>query len=239
MGAPKELILLLKKQFALRTFVETGTFQGGTSVWAASHFEQVITVENSRAIFEKTVAKHGGVPNIKFLFGHSTATLREIVPTLDSPALFWLDSHWCLGESYGEQDECPLLEEITIINSSPLEHFLLIDDARLFIAPPPTPLQIDAWPPIDQVTATIQAGASQKYIAIYEDVIIAVPQKARQLVAKWLQNINTEEWRQFRKLKASRLRRGMGLVGEGLSLLGQSALARVRPTAGATDDANR
>jgi hypothetical protein len=108
MGPPTELILALKHEFSITDFVETGTFQGGTSTWAAYHFDRVTTIENSRVIYEQTVAKHGHIANIEFLFGNSRDVLKSVVPVLQSPSLFWLDGHWCGGDSFGEQDECCL-----------------------------------------------------------------------------------------------------------------------------------
>ncbi|TLY34310.1 MAG: hypothetical protein E6K62_06060, partial [Nitrospirae bacterium] len=136
-------MLQLKGKYALEDFIETGTYQGGTAVWAAAHFDRVTTIEFSRSLYEETKAQHDGASNLSFLFGDSREALRAIVPTLRQPAIFWLDSHWSGGQTYGQNDECPLLEEIEAITSSVHTHFLFIDDARLFAAPPPRPHRID------------------------------------------------------------------------------------------------
>ena len=47
MGPPKELILQLADRYKLRGFIETGTYKGNTAVWAASYFDDVITIEYS------------------------------------------------------------------------------------------------------------------------------------------------------------------------------------------------
>lgn len=228
-GVPTELVLQLKQEFPISTFVETGTYAGGTSVWAASQFEQVITIENSRKLYDQTVAKHGHIPNINFLFGNSKDLLKEVIPTLKSPALFWLDGHWSGGDTYGEEEQCPILEEIATINSSSSDHFLLIDDARLYTSPPPRPCRIDQWPPIDQVIESIKAGPHEKYFVIFEDVLIAVPKHVQTQVADWLHETNSQAWaKQMQERYAGRFQRGIGLIGQGLDLLGQSALGRLR-----------
>lgn len=224
-GPPTELVLRLKEEFSISDFVETGTFSGGTSTWAASHFEQVTTIENSRKIYEQTVARHGHIPNIKFLMGNSKDLLESVVTTLETPAIFWLDSHWCGGDSYGEQEQCPLLEEIAILNASPVNHFLLIDDARLFTSPPPRPHQVEDRPPIDQVIQNIKAGPHDKYIVIIQDVILVVPRSARNLVAHWSQEVNADISKQKH---IGRLKQGMGLIDQGLRLIAASALSKVR-----------
>lgn len=54
MGAPKELILKLLERLPADCFVETGTFMGGTTEWAASHFQKVITIEVNPEISRTT-----------------------------------------------------------------------------------------------------------------------------------------------------------------------------------------
>lgn len=229
MGPPTDLILKLGQEFSVKNFVETGTFQGGTSKWAASHFDQVTTIENSRLIYDQTVANLGYISNIKFLFGNSRDVLREVVPGLQSPALFWLDGHWCGGESYGAQDECPLIDELEILNESPFEHFLLIDDARLFLSPPPLPHQIKAWPSIADIVNTIQAKAPNKYIVIFEDVIIAVPQHAQELVAHWCQGVVTKSANAggTKNKNIDRLKDGIRLVKRGLHSIRASQKSKI------------
>jgi hypothetical protein len=71
-----------------------------------------------------------------------------------------------------------LLEEIAAVNRSSHEHFILIDDARLFLAPPEPPHDLGQWPDIGAVVAALNTGAS-KYVVVFEDAIIAVPSAAR------------------------------------------------------------
>ncbi len=156
MGAPEEEIIFLKQLFHLTRFVETGTFKGGTSVWASQFFKQVDTIEYSEPIYLETSQKFKHIPNINFINQDSRIALTEIVRTAVDPILFWLDAHWCSMGSYGENDQCPLIEELNIIFSSPVSHFILIDDARLFMAPPPLPNLIRVYPNINQITGNLK-----------------------------------------------------------------------------------
>ncbi len=65
--------------------------------------------------------------------------------------LFGLYAHWSGGETYGEDDECPLLDELEIIFGYDKNYAILIDDARLFLAPPPHPHNIQAWPSLTDI----------------------------------------------------------------------------------------
>ena len=48
MGPPTSLMLELKLVYQINTFVESGTYLGGTASWAASVFDRVVTVEASQ-----------------------------------------------------------------------------------------------------------------------------------------------------------------------------------------------
>ncbi len=188
MGVPKQLVLSLQKQFNIQTFVETGTFNGGTCTWASEHFKKVITVENSKVIHERTSTKFKHLTNIDFLFGHSLEHLKNIVANLNEPAIFWLDAHWSGGDTYGVNDECPLIEELHIINSSKINHVILIDDARMFVKPPKPPHKAEQWANISQIITELNM-IGDRYCFIADDVIGAVPNAALPNIIPYFQAV--------------------------------------------------
>ncbi len=157
---------------------------GHTALWASQQFGKVVTIENSQEIYAATSKRLSHVKNIDFIYGHTLAKLEEIVPGLRAPAIFWLDAHWSGGATYGSGDECPILGELEIINRSELPHCILIDDARLFTAPPPPPHSAKQWPNITELLATINSNPG-RYIVIVDDVVVSVPESARQLVEQY------------------------------------------------------
>jgi len=191
MGPPTEIILKLKEAYGISNFIETGTYRGDTAIWASRRFEKVITIEYSKSIYEQVTEKYSQTNNIEFLYGDTRTKLKEITSKLDTPSLFWLDAHWSGGETYGQEDECPLIEEIEIINSSKYDNFIFIDDARLFTSPPPSPHSIEQWPDITTVLKALNSSNTRKYIVIVEDVIIAVPELAKSVVAHHYQDLST------------------------------------------------
>jgi hypothetical protein len=180
-GAPREIIEKVRATFQVSTFVETGTYRGDTAAWASERFDRVLTIEGSPEFQRQAQERHAQRGNIEFLLGDSRSMLREVLSRLGStPALFWLDAHWMPG-SFGKAQECPLLEEIEAIYQSPAEHFILIDDARLFLAPPPLPHRASDWPDISTVlTALGSTGRPANYTVVYNDVIISLPGFARE-----------------------------------------------------------
>lgn len=228
MGPPKELMLQLQDQYELKDFVETGTYYGNTAAWASSYFDNVVTIEYSQQIYKEAVAKHGKIPNITFILGDSRTQLKTIVPRLTHAAVFWLDSHWSGGKTYGKNDECPLIEELSTINDSKCAHFIFIDDARMFTSPPPKPHRIEQWPSIDEVILALKSN-HKCYTVIVQDVIIAVPEYAKETVASYCQAINTKAWEEHGKMQNEyAIKQGTRLIVQGLKLVSQGFYVKLR-----------
>ncbi|WP_430711518.1 hypothetical protein [Nodosilinea sp. AN01ver1] len=193
--------------------METGTYYGRTSVWASKIFKNVFTIEYSREIFEIVSSKHSNIENIKFSFGDSRSQLSKVLEEIKGPALFWLDAHWSGGLTYGDNDQCPLIQEINILNSTGQDHFILIDDARLFLSPPQPPHEINQWPSISEVINALRFKFPDKYIVVIEDVIVAVPDSAKSVVADYCQKVNAKIWDDRSKfIKQSNLQKGLNLI---------------------------
>jgi hypothetical protein len=80
-----------------------------------------------------------------------TRDYLELVLLNNDNILFWLDAHWSGGDTYGESDECPLIEGLRLIFSSRKNYAILIDDARLFLAPLPKPHKLENWATIKRI----------------------------------------------------------------------------------------
>ena len=102
---PRDIVLKFKEKAAIKNFVETGTYKGNTSFWAASQFEKVYTIEIDPAISGATAARPDRPENIEFLVGNSKDVLPQLVEKLEGRSIFWLDGHWCnvtdIGKGYG------------------------------------------------------------------------------------------------------------------------------------------
>jgi hypothetical protein len=92
------------------------------------------------------------------------------------PALFFLDGHWSGGKTAGIDDECPLMNELRSLRGRGSD-IVLIDDARLFHAPPPLPHDAAQWPSIAEVVLELQACIDIPYITIVDGVIFAIPDR--------------------------------------------------------------
>jgi hypothetical protein len=185
-AAMQALFVFLAREFQIRNFVETGTYQGDTSRFASQHFERVATIEGSEALHR--TAKHNlrDCKNVECFCGDSRSHLARIVRDLRGPTLFWLDAHWSGGETFGEQAECPITEELSAIYENADEAFTLIDDARFFVSLPPTPHDITAWPSYFEVADTVRQRTSDVFITLYADTIVLAPQHAAESIIPYL-----------------------------------------------------
>lgn len=187
-GVLKEMVLGLAAQAGIKNFVETGTYQAGTAVWAAGQFQQAYTIEAAKPLYDAAVEKFGTVPNLHFHFGDSRSCLEKIQQSLDGPTLYWLDAHWSGGVTFGEGAECPLLNEIEKVNQGSPDSIILIDDARLFLSPPPRPHDANQWPDLLTVLNALAQPKPRRYIIVHQDVIVAVPPKLRQFLIDWVRD---------------------------------------------------
>lgn len=121
-------VLRLARLHGCRTFFETGTCYGSTTLWAAEHFEDVWTVEVSpeyrevavkrfveQAVHGKVITLEGSSPEV--IQGIHKDTMRL------APIIFWLDAHW--------RDQCPLIREIEAISDKGIRPVIVIHDFKV------------------------------------------------------------------------------------------------------------
>jgi len=190
------LLDCLQASQAFDCFVETGTFRGDTVNLACQRFPRVISVELSPTLHAAARERFREAHNVDLRLGDSPAVLRTLRAVLHEGAtLYFLDAHWCEAEgTSGKLSQCPLPDELAAIGSINTQSTLLIDDARLFLAPPPYPHEISQWPSFDRVLLGLRALSDQHRVAVINDVIVffpdalaaAITQYARTCGVDWL-----------------------------------------------------
>lgn len=173
-GPPENLVLSLRDKLGIEIFVETGTYIGNTTRWAAGNFKKVITIELSQLHFDMAYRKLVPYENITRFHGSSPRVLSDLISGgLSKKCMFWLDAHWCGDGTAKDNSECPLLEELDVISKiGKLEGLIMIDDARLFIEPPPPPLCPKEWPNLKVIEDKLNSMSCISMVT--EDVIFAV-----------------------------------------------------------------
>ncbi|HHT9158551.1 MAG: hypothetical protein A2047_01020 [Omnitrophica bacterium GWA2_41_15] len=123
----------IAKAYKLKTFIETGTYNGDMVAKEGGNFEKIISIELSRDLFLKAKQRFEGVDLVELYHGDSGSVLCDLLKHITQPCLFWLDAHYSgTGTTMGIH-ETPILSELECILSHQVKsHVILVDDARLF-----------------------------------------------------------------------------------------------------------
>lgn len=117
------------------TWVETGTFLGGTTRVLAEHAKMVYSLEPEPALYANAKKLFELFKNVEILNGPSETIFPTLLPTISGDVNFWLDGHFSAGQTYKGESDTPIMEELNCISDS-LYRFgkvvVLIDDIRLF-----------------------------------------------------------------------------------------------------------
>jgi len=182
-----KLVEALKKVLPLSTFVETGTFEGETLISVAPFFKKLFSVELSKVLHQKACEKLREFPHVEIECTDSTKYISRIISSIsDESVLFWLDAHWCVADdTAGEESQCPLVQEISAIGSLNSLSVIAIDDARLFLAPPPKPHNISDWPIFEEINTALRSLSKQHELIVINDVILFYPIQAKGVVLEY------------------------------------------------------
>lgn len=113
-------------------FIETGTYNGETVFAFEPCFESLHTIEISEKYYNRTKSRYSG-SKINFILGDSSDVLEQLLPTITTNCVFFLDGHWSAGDTGRGRKDVPLEEEVRhICNLFEHEAILIIDDFRLF-----------------------------------------------------------------------------------------------------------
>jgi hypothetical protein len=182
-GAPMDLVAALVDGLGLQTIVETGTFEGESAAAFRGLVNEVWTVELSDDQRARAEANNAGLDHIHYFAGESPAALAEMAKQIEGPALFWCDAH-ALPYTEPTDSAMPILEELQAIETfkDAGDSCILIDDARLFMAP-----QVHypgfELPLIAEVFEALRQR--DRYVTVLRDVVIAVPPAGRAIVDRW------------------------------------------------------
>lgn len=128
----QKMIADARQQYRPRIMVETGTLLGDMVEAMKHRFERIYSIEISPELARRAQQRFANDRHVTIIENDSAIALRDLVPKLEAPALFWLDGHYSGGNTGKGAKETPIMEELETIFSSPLPHIVLVDDARCF-----------------------------------------------------------------------------------------------------------
>lgn len=124
---------LVQEPIHFSNFVEAGTYLGETIDNIKNTFQKVYTIEVSEKLYKQAKHKFQGASNVTCFHGDSATLLKNLLPLLTEPTVFWLDAHWSMGNTAFQDVHVPLYKELDVILSEMKETSLVIvDDVRLF-----------------------------------------------------------------------------------------------------------
>jgi glycosyltransferase involved in cell wall biosynthesis len=202
------LVSVLASELPLKTFVETGTYEGASVRAVLPLFDEIHTIELSEELHARAREEFAENPEVHIHHGRSEEVLQELAPKLtDAKTLFWLDAHWSdEPAASGGEGGSPLLGELTAIGSLGPESVVMIDDARLFLAPPPAPAEPDQWPELAQVLAALSELSGEHEPMVIDDVIVFFPRKVKDAVRRYARESGTDWLAEVGRAGAANLR---------------------------------
>lgn len=181
---PHKLARELRDRLGLTRAIETGTYKGGSARALAWIFDDVITIELDPELHRRAADRLREITAITAVQGSSRDRLAPLVDR-SRPTLYWLDGHWSGGETAGEDYECPVLDEVRAIGDGHPDDCILIDDARLFLEPPPPPHKSEHWPTFEEIATAIHSARPEHRVEVVHDIVVAVPPSVGDLVERF------------------------------------------------------
>lgn len=112
-----------QRRYCFACALETGTFEGYTTLGLARLFPRVFTIEISEPNFCSAAARLARQPRVKPLLGNSSGVLSQILPELEYPLFAFLDAHW--------HDYWPLRDELRLLLAIKRPKLIMIHDFQV------------------------------------------------------------------------------------------------------------
>jgi glycosyltransferase involved in cell wall biosynthesis len=183
------LVEAIQKKLQPTIFFETGTYKGDTIAQQLNFFKKIISVELADDLWKEASARFEHEQHVKIIHGNSPQVLAEIHDQLSQESVvYWLDAHWCLASgTAGEKSQCPLLEELKAIAHLNRDSIIIIDDARLFLAPPLVPHEVSEWPQFNAIVKALYSISEEHELMVVNDVILYYPVSIKNEIINYAQ----------------------------------------------------
>jgi len=118
------------ERYRLNVLVETGTYYGEMVAAMKNRFHEIHSVEFDSQLAMRAQKKFASRSHIHIHQGDSRQVVPALLPSLDRPALFWLDAGY-YGWAGLQGDRQRLTSELeAILGHRIRQHVILMDDAR-------------------------------------------------------------------------------------------------------------
>ncbi len=130
----RSFVAEISMNFALSTFIETGTFKGDTIASLCQDFDKLISIELSEDLHEQARRRFASCPNVTLIKGNCASQLPRALDKCDGCGAFiWLDAHYSGGGTAKGARNTPIVQEVESIHRCGTgRDVIVIDDLRLF-----------------------------------------------------------------------------------------------------------
>jgi hypothetical protein len=161
----RRVIASYAQRYKLKSFVESGTYLGGTAAFMRKYCPRVYSVEFQPHLAQAAQERFAQDPAIRIFQGDGSIWIPRIVAELREPALFWLDGHFAAGTTCDGEVACPTLQEISAaLGDTRYPHVLLVDDAREFKGD-------GGYPTLDALQQFIRSAKPDVAIEVKNDIV--------------------------------------------------------------------
>jgi hypothetical protein len=161
-----------------RIFVETGTYEGDTTHAMTAHYDTVYSFEASDPLYQAARKRFAGVSKVKLINADSAKAMAALMNQITQRAVFWLDAHWCGGQTAGAVLSSAIMGELEAIFAHSIKnHTIIIDDARYFVGE-------HGYPSVDYLRRWVASRRPEMVFDVAIDSIRIHAPNAGQNVAK-------------------------------------------------------
>jgi len=161
------VIIQLAKKYELKTFCETGTYEGAMLAACLPHFDELLSVELDEKLYTDVKLRFLNEPKVHVYQGDSAEKLAEMLNLVTKPSLIWADAHYS-GEGTAKGNS-PIIQELFAVYKYGMEgSVILIDDAREFSFQPD-------YPSLATVINIAGSLFQTSKIGVVGDIIMVVP----------------------------------------------------------------
>jgi hypothetical protein len=156
------------ERYRLHVLIETGTYYGEMVAAMKNRFTEIYSVEFDSPLARRAAKKFSGWPHIHILEGDSGQVVPELLQSLKTPALFWLDAGY-YGWAGLQGSKQRLTTELESILRHPIrEHVILMDDARGLNGQ-------NGAPTVEELQRRIAAEFPGRIVSVQYDILRITP----------------------------------------------------------------
>ena len=180
----RSFVRSISKHFALRSFIETGTFVGDTIASLQQDFDKLISIELSEELYNKSRLRLGPFFNVELIQGDSAGHLPQALRQCNGGnSLVWLDAHYSGGVTAKGNKNTPIIQEIeNVTRCGTGLDVILIDDLRLFWEVKDGFLQhesVGGYPPANAIVEQLNRQGNRYDCFVLLDALLAIPRVYR------------------------------------------------------------